>query len=137
MACSRWSARSFVRSLTCLSLEALSLINPYRNGVTAPVSLVRLAFPPSFSRLRLGRRSSLLWLYFLNSSPSCHPGMASLCSPRCVQESRRPRSRVFRRPKRGADNPLEKRTVILRLAINLFVFIYGNRSSSSLTYLSV
>ena len=132
MACSRWSVRSFLRSLTCLSLEALSLINPYRNGVTAPVSLVRLAFPPSFSKPRLGRRSSLLWLYFLNSSPSCHPSMASLYSPRCVQESRRPRSRVFLRPKRGADNPLEKRTVILRLAINLFVFIYGNRSSSVL-----
>lgn len=36
-------------------------------------------------------------------------------------------SRVFLLPKRGDKTvPFEKRTVILRLAINLFVFIYGN-----------
>lgn len=36
-------------------------------------------------------------------------------------------SRVFLLPKRGdKTEPFEKRTVIHRLAINLFVFIYGN-----------
>lgn len=41
-------ARSLARSLTCLSLEVLSLINPYRNGVTALVSLVASHFLPPF-----------------------------------------------------------------------------------------
>lgn len=67
--------RSLARSFTCLSLEVLSLINPYRNGVTALVSLLASHFlPPSLpSRCRF----CLLWLYFLNSSPHArHPGMA-------------------------------------------------------------
>lgn len=58
----------FARSLTCRSLEALSLINPYRNGVTALVSFVASLFPPA-PRARLAAVCCLLLLYFLNSSP--------------------------------------------------------------------
>lgn len=60
--------RSPADSFTCCSLEALSLINPYNNGVTALVSFVAsLLHPPPVPLPPLSLKQ--LWAYFLNSSP--------------------------------------------------------------------
>lgn len=91
--------RSLARSFTCLSLEVLSLINPYRNGVTALVSLLASHFlPPSLPPVSVPFLPVMVILPELVTprSSSWH-GEASYL--RCVRENRA-ESRVLLLPKR-------------------------------------